>query len=272
MIEQIPTPSPEVFILRETRNTTFFRPSAVGKTRDKKTKVRCEMETAEERFLLHAQLASLACAAHYSYTDAKENAEKELIERLSISSWWTYRRPVAGSLEKDLLSELRTELDLPSNFSLRVGYINAVQQIGQVCFAIIKDMENFPYAVLGGACHENSLKAAKKASYEALQSWGASAWLKKQSKMKTPYWDVPELVKRHDETALSKPIAISKKSIKSFRLSDISSSLHYESGLIEDINVVSIGQHEDFAGRSRDYAKMVKNRNELDEIFSEHIF
>ena len=93
MYEIIQTPFPDIKTLRLSESDTF-RPCSTG-TDLEKMQLHTEMECYESRALTRLRgmgVVALSSAAHIERTKANENVISEAIERVSLASWWVYRR------------------------------------------------------------------------------------------------------------------------------------------------------------------------------------
>ena len=198
MYDIIQTPFSGIKTLRLSESDTF-RPCSTG-TDLEEMQLHTEMERYENRTLSKLRdmgIAAIASAAHIEQTKAKENAITETVERVSLASWWTYRRqPVyilTTSESKQLLENVG--IDTPRDFSFSIGLAPSSSSEKTVAYSILSNTASYPFAVLGGGCDTDEYVAIEKAAIESVQSWVGSVWM---SEHREPiYWDVHKALYHH---------------------------------------------------------------------------
>ena len=197
MYEIIQTPFPDIKTLRLSESDTF-RPCSTG-TDLEKMQLHTEMECYESRALTRLRgmgLVALSSAAHIERTKANENVISEAIERVSLASWWVYRRQPVHILTMSETKQLLESVGIndPRDFSFSIGLAPSSSSEKKVAYSILSNTTSYPFAVLGGGCDSDEYIAAKKATIESVQSWVGSVWMDKHRE--PIYWDIHELLDR----------------------------------------------------------------------------
>ncbi len=253
MIEIIHTISPEIVIARE-QGSEHFRPAAIGLKDDNSLKTRVEMEQREIDFQLKNSVATLAIAAHFTEQQAQQNAQNELLERVSLASWWVYRLPTTDSIDVPQIGD----------YQIVTGVAPSIGN-GNATFTIIRNDSEFPFFTLGGGYAQDLSRAAEKSYLEAVQSWTATRWLR-HNNMDFPNWDLNELSRRFNEI---QAVTDSAREHIDLELMEPITPITVKS---EDIFVSYFGaQRKDFSGRSRDYASLSRPARQP-VVFTEHNF
>lgn len=180
--------------LESDQHNNIFRPSAIGSDFNTACE-KAKMEELEEVFCDDATLISTA--AHRELHDAVYNAQREAVERISLSAWWAFDRPVIGRLRQIDKDAIITDI-LPKDgsFSAEVGFVEPACETGYAAVSILESKIEYPRIVLGSSYDSNPILAAEKALWESVQSWAATSWLKDNDINNIPYWDNEELFRR----------------------------------------------------------------------------
>ncbi|MBB1566929.1 YcaO-like family protein [Candidatus Saccharibacteria bacterium] len=263
MYDIIQTPFSGIKTLRLSESDTF-RPCSTG-TDLEEMQLHTEMERYENRTLSKLRdmgIAAIASAAHIEQTKAKENAITEAVERVSLASWWTYRRqPVyilTTSESKQLLENVG--IDTPRDFSFSIGLAPSSSSEKTVAYSILSNTASYPFAVLGGGCDTDEYVAIEKAAVESVQSWVGSVWM---SEHREPiYWDVHELLNRANSIS-TKPCITTSRLLDKIDIDCNKDEFAYcaiaTSSLITSI-------------RSYELAKLDRQPGEYPMVFTEHNF
>lgn len=191
--------------LESDRVKGMFRPSAIDSELSI-AREKASMEELEDIFSCEANIIS--SAAHPDLSTAIYNAQKEAIERISLSAWWAFERPVKSKLsQKEKLAIIDGILPKDGSFNVEIGFVEPSCATGYVAVSILESKIDWPRIVLGGSYDIEPMLAAKKAFLESVQSWTATNWLKDNDPSNMPYWDSQELLKRAQSIRASEPLA-----------------------------------------------------------------
>lgn len=200
------------------------------------------------------EVATLAIAAHFTEQQAQQNAQNELLERVSLASWWVYRLPTTDSIDVPQIGD----------YQIVTGVAPSIGN-GNATFTIIRNDSEFPFFTLGGGYAQDLSRAAEKSYLEAVQSWTATRWLR-HNNMDFPNWDLNELSRRFNEI---QAVTDSAREHIDLELMEPITPITVKS---EDIFVSYFeAQRKDFSGRSRDYASLSRPARQP-VVFTEHNF
>lgn len=197
MFEIIDTVFPPVKTTRLSDRDSF-RPCSTGIDLEA-LYVRTKMEELESHTEMPTKVGVISTAAHPEQLIAIENAKREAIERVSLAAWWALeRQPIAKLSQEDILKEIiDPSIGIPEDFALHIGFVEPVENNYWVACCILENQRSYPFIVLGGSCETDPIKAAKKAFYEAIQSWTGTNWIDEHLPPdKKIFWDLGELKRR----------------------------------------------------------------------------
>jgi hypothetical protein len=265
----IENPSTRAYLVK-IDDADSFRPAAIDNDIFVAYK-KAGMEQVEDRF---PGADIIASAAHIDKETAEENAKKEAIERLSLSSWWALNRPVISRLDDGIVQSIRNYyLPDDEDFGINIGFVKPVCGTGFVAVSILEKQSEYPRAVLGGGFDEKPLEAAHKAFLESLQSWSATEWLWQNNPKEMPYWDTLELTKRAEAIQESKQFEMFKIEYPQFDTTVFSRYFSDAKITIQDqegVYVAGISLGVDFYGKSYKIAEMDKQPGEKIQVFTQY--
>jgi hypothetical protein len=263
MIQTIPTISDKIKLIRDSDSTTF-RPSAIGLIDDESLTDRLNMERQEVLYQRRTALSSLACAAHFTESEAIRGARNELIERISLAAWWRYRRPIINNVDSSEFAEL---LNLPKDFSYATFIVPSSDRDSFVAGSILSNKLMFPYYAFGGGSNASEQDAVQHALLESIQSWSATVWLRRNHQQ-FPYWDQSELAHRFEEAEQlssdnklsdSKPFVANIGKIATLTITRNAPAV-----------IASYNTARPFSGSAKEYARLVKLPWEADRVLTEY--
>lgn len=229
------------------------------------------MEQTEDILLVEGLVAT---AAHVDKETAVDNAKKEAIERLSLSSWWGLNRPVLSRLDDGIVQSIRNYY-LPDNegLGINIGFVKSVCDTGFVAVSILENQSEHPYEVLGGSFGEKPLEAAHKAFLESLQSWSATEWLGRNKPKEMPYWDTLELAKRAEDIRNAKQFELFAVGHSPFDSARFSSYFSNASITVQNhggVYVAGVGLGMSLSGKVHAIAEIDKQPGEEVQVFTRY--
>lgn len=255
--------------LKSDNNPDVFRPSAIDEDLSVALK-KAKMEELEEVFSREPSMIS--SAAHSELSIATINAQREAIERISLSAWWAFDRPMKGKLNQYDMEDITGNI-LPKDgsFSVDIGFVEPACGTGYAAVAILESKLDLPRIVLGGAFDVEAKIAAKKAFLESLQSWLATNWLKNNTPRYMPYWDGRELLRRSCAIRESE-VAMDIRDFSFSKFSKYFQDMPMKIIEYDGVFIVGVDAGVPLGGLTYLIAELDKKSNEEVRVFTQHNF
>lgn len=246
-------------------DTKNFRPSAT-EVDVELAKVKVLMEKLEIDSQVENRPGYISSSSHTDKYEAIKISEQEANERISVSAWWAFNRPALAKISNSELNDLLKKYEISNSYNIVIGIVEStVLENEYVAVSIIKNFDNFPYAVLGASSSRDLYVAIEKAFIESVQSWTASEWEKDRSSSTADVWNIHELQNKYQSI------------LNADEISDINIIRH--SNIVEiqtDVEMID-GKYLAWtysknlkSNRTTDLARLAMKQSEMYHTYTEH--